>query len=98
VWAARKARVARLGTRVPQHNESSLLRVNRVLDMDCHHIRPDGPTDLLCYLPSMDGRTSMTYLHRVGFFLCAYTCRGCGTEITNKGAFKKCPVCGIKWD
>lgn len=40
----------------------------------------------------------MTYLHRVGYFLRAYTCRGCGTEITNKGAFKKCPVCGIKWD
>jgi rubrerythrin len=26
-----------------------------------------------------------------------YVCRGCGTEIGNKGAFKKCPVCGIKW-
>lgn len=27
-----------------------------------------------------------------------YTCRACGTVTTNKGAFWKCPVCGIKWD
>lgn len=27
--------------------------------------------------------------------IAAYVCRGCGTEIFNKGAFKKCPVCGI---
>ena len=40
----------------------------------------------------------MAYLAAVGSFLSAYTCRGCGTEITNKSAFKKCPVCGIKWD
>lgn len=26
-----------------------------------------------------------------------YVCRGCGTEIFNKGAFWRCPVCGIKW-
>ena len=26
-----------------------------------------------------------------------YVCRGCGTEIGNKGAYSKCPVCGIKW-
>lgn len=30
--------------------------------------------------------------------MAAYVCRGCGTEIANKGAFKKCPVCGITWD
>lgn len=70
----------------------------RVLDMDRHHIRPDGPSDLLRQLPLIYGRTAMTYLRRVGYFLAAYTCRGCGTEITNKGAFKKCPVCGIKWE
>lgn len=29
--------------------------------------------------------------------MAAYVCRGCGAEIANKGAFKKCPVCGIKW-
>ena len=28
----------------------------------------------------------------------AYVCRGCGTEIVNKHAFRKCPVCGIKYD
>lgn len=28
----------------------------------------------------------------------AYVCRGCGTEITSKGSFKKCPVCGITYD
>ena len=28
----------------------------------------------------------------------AYICRGCGAEIVNKGSFKKCPVCGIKYD
>jgi rubrerythrin len=27
--------------------------------------------------------------------LAAYVCRGCGTEIVNKNAFRKCPVCGI---
>ena len=27
----------------------------------------------------------------------AYVCRGCGTEIVNKNAFRKCPVCGIKF-
>lgn len=27
----------------------------------------------------------------------AYVCRGCGTSVTNQGAFRKCPVCGIKW-
>lgn len=27
----------------------------------------------------------------------AYVCRGCGTEIANKGAFVRCPVCGIVW-
>lgn len=29
--------------------------------------------------------------------MAAYVCRGCGTEITNKGAFVRCPVCGIAW-
>lgn len=29
--------------------------------------------------------------------LSGYVCRGCGTEIANKGAFQKCPVCGIKF-
>ena len=27
----------------------------------------------------------------------AYTCRGCGTQVSYPGTFKKCPVCGIKW-
>lgn len=31
-------------------------------------------------------------------FMAMYVCRGCGTEIGNKGAYSKCPVCGIKWD
>lgn len=35
---------------------------------------------------------------RLTIILSAYVCRGCGTEITNKGAFRKCPVCGIKFD
>lgn len=26
-----------------------------------------------------------------------YVCRGCGTEVSYPGTFKKCPVCGIKW-
>lgn len=26
-----------------------------------------------------------------------FVCRGYATEIGNKAAFKKCPVCGIKW-
>ncbi|GGB81377.1 hypothetical protein N798_00250 [Knoellia flava TL1] len=30
--------------------------------------------------------------------LSAYVCRGCGTEIVNKNAYRKCPVCGIKYD
>lgn len=30
--------------------------------------------------------------------IAAYVCRGCGTEIVNKHAFRKCPVCGIKYD
>lgn len=28
----------------------------------------------------------------------AYVCRGCGTEIVNKNAFRKCPVCGITYN
>lgn len=27
-----------------------------------------------------------------------YTCRACGHVTTNQGTFRKCPVCGIKWD
>lgn len=30
--------------------------------------------------------------------LAAYVCRGCGTEIVNKSAYRKCPVCGIRID
>jgi len=30
--------------------------------------------------------------------LAMYVCRGCGTECANKGAYVKCPVCGIRWD
>lgn len=30
--------------------------------------------------------------------IAAYVCRSCGTEIVNKGAFRKCPVCGIRID
>jgi rubrerythrin len=30
--------------------------------------------------------------HREG-----YVCRGCGTVCNNKGAYIRCPVCGIKW-
>lgn len=26
----------------------------------------------------------------------AYTCRGCGTQITTPSSFQKCPVCGIR--
>ena len=26
-----------------------------------------------------------------------YVCRACGYECFNKGAFVRCPVCGIKW-
>lgn len=26
-----------------------------------------------------------------------YVCRSCGHECFNKGAFIRCPVCGIKW-
>ena len=26
----------------------------------------------------------------------AYTCRGCGTQITTPNSFQKCPVCGIR--
>lgn len=26
-----------------------------------------------------------------------YVCRACGTECFNKGAYVRCPVCGIKW-
>lgn len=26
-----------------------------------------------------------------------YTCRACGYVTTNQDAFRKCPVCGIKW-
>lgn len=28
----------------------------------------------------------------------AYICRGCGTSITTPNSFKKCPVCGIKYN
>lgn len=28
--------------------------------------------------------------------IAAYVCRSCGTEIVNKNAFRKCPVCGIR--
>ena len=27
----------------------------------------------------------------------AYTCRGCGAQVSYPSTFKKCPVCGIKW-
>ncbi len=27
-----------------------------------------------------------------------YVCRSCGHECFNKGAYIRCPVCGIKWD
>ena len=27
----------------------------------------------------------------------AYTCRGCGTDVSYPERFRKCPVCGIKW-
>lgn len=27
----------------------------------------------------------------------SYVCRACGYVTTNQGAFKRCPVCGIKW-
>jgi rubrerythrin len=40
----------------------------------------------------------MACMREFGNILSAYTCRSCGTEVPNKGAFKKCPVCGIKWD
>lgn len=30
--------------------------------------------------------------------LAAYVCRSCGTEIVNKSAFIRCPVCRIKLD
>ena len=29
--------------------------------------------------------------------MAGYVCRGCGTVCYNKGAFIRCPVCGIKW-
>lgn len=29
--------------------------------------------------------------------MAGYVCRGCGTVIGNKSAYKKCPVCGISW-
>lgn len=40
----------------------------------------------------------MAFMREIGTNLSAYTCRSCGTEVPNKGAFKKCPVCRIKWD
>lgn len=43
--------------RVPQHDESSLLGISRVLDMHRHHVRPNGPSDLLgSFLRSMETR------------------------------------------
>ena len=33
----------------------------------------------------------------LGRRMASYVCRGCGTTIGNKDAYKKCPVCGIKW-
>ncbi|SMH51031.1 hypothetical protein SAMN06295885_3675 [Rathayibacter oskolensis] len=27
-----------------------------------------------------------------------YICRGCGTEIMTPASYRKCPVCGIKYN
>lgn len=32
-----------------------------------------------------------------GFRMAGYVCRSCGTVCNNKGAYVRCPVCGIKW-
>lgn len=34
---------------------------------------------------------------RIARILKAYTCRGCGGQVTYPERFKKCPMCGIKW-
>lgn len=78
-------------------SESRLLTVNDMLNRDGHRVRPDNRSDLLGHKPSVHGRTAMACMREFGNILSAYTCRGCGTEVPNKGAFKKCPVCGIKW-
>lgn len=39
----------------------------------------------------------MHEFHGSGRRMAMYVCRGCGIEVGNKAAFKKCPACGIHW-
>ena len=32
----------------------------------------------------------------IEFIRMAYTCRGCGAQITTPNSFRTCPVCGIR--
>ena len=48
--------------------------------------------------PNDEGRWNVMYDYlNPTRSMAGYVCRGCGTVIGNQSAFKKCPVCGIKW-
>ncbi len=49
------------------------------------------------FLESAGEVDQMNDLFSSGRRMAMYVCRGCGYECANKGAYRKCPVCGIHW-